>query len=265
MNQPTETKYFMEDPREKQRLADKVDPTAWAAQYVFPLIDSGSRVLDVGCGPAVLAKAVATQAGHVTGLERSDDRLAEASQNLSSASNAEVVLGTATKMPFEDNQYDFAYTRFMLEYLKEREQAISEMVRVCRPGGKVMLQDLDGQLLWHYPMDASLMQLIERAVGALAETGFDPFLGRKLFHMAKSAGLKDISVSCEPYHFYAGTIDDHNYELWDLKLEIALPMITKALGSENAATELKQQFMDHLRRDDTLTYSNVFTVVGTKS
>ena len=228
----SKNKYFMEDPREKQRLADKVEPSAWVERYVSPLVDDQAQVLDVGCGSAVLAREVAKLAAHVTGLEQSDDRFAEAEQNLASAANAEVVQGTATGMQFDDDQYDLVYTRFMLEYLKEREQAIAEMVRVCRPGGRVMLQDLDGQLLWHYPMESSLLRAIERVVGALAETGFDPFLGRKLFHMAKQAGLEDISVTCEPYHFYVGEMDDHNYELWDLKLEIALPMITLALGSE---------------------------------
>ena len=78
------------------------------------------------------------------------------------------------------------------------------------------------------------------------------------------AGLQDITVNCEPYHFYAGRIDDKNYELWELKVDIALPMIAGALGGHQEAAMFKQEFMDYLLRDDTLTYSNVFTVVGKK-
>ena len=63
------------------------------------------------------------------------------------------------------------------------------MTRVCKPGGTVLLQDLDGQLLWHYPEDAEVQQTAEKVVAALAATGFDPFVGRKLFWLAKKAGL----------------------------------------------------------------------------
>ena len=264
MDRPTTTKYFMEDPREKQRLVDKVAPQDWAEKYVYPLIDSNSKVLDVGCGPAVLAKAVAGKAGSVTGLERSDDRFNQATQNLSDKSNANVVQGDATQLPFDDGEFDFVYTRFMLQYLPERDTVISEMFRVCRPGGKIMMQDLDGQLVWHYPLDNELQNKIDKITAGLIDSGFDPYLGRKLFHKAKTVGLTGLDVICEPYHFFAGTIDDHNYELWDLKLEIALPTIAKVLGGDNEAVDFKAEFMDYLKRDDTLTYSNVFTVVGSK-
>lgn len=261
-----ETRYFMEDPREKQRLADKVDPNEWAQQYLSRLVRPESKVLDVGCGPAVIAAAVARTypQATVTGLERSDDRFAEATANLAELPSADVIQGSATAMPFADNSYDVVYTRFMLEYLRERETAIAEMVRVCRPGGQVMLQDLDGQLVWHYPIDPQLQEKLDRVIGFLETTGFDPYLGRKLFSMARSAGLTDVQVQCEPYHFYAGRIDEKNDALWELKLDIALPMMAQALGSEAEAKECKQQFLDHLRSEDTLTYSNVFTVVGTK-
>ena len=254
----------MEDPREKQRLVDKVDPQQWAENYVYPLIDVNTKVLDVGCGPAVLAKAVSGKAGSVTGLERSDDRFAQATENLSDVSNANVVQGDATGLPFADGEFDFIYTRFMLQYLPERDTVINEMFRVCRPGGKIMMQDLDGQLVWHYPLDSELQAKFDKITAGLIKSGFDPFLGRKLFHKAKMVGMADIDVICEPYHFFAGTIDDHNYKLWDLKLDIALPMIAKALGGESEAADFKTEFMDYLKRDDTLTYSNVFTVVGTK-
>src|SRR5256885_13262071 len=56
-------------------------------------------------------------------------------------------------MEFESNSFDLVYCRMLLQYLREKEQAVAEMTRVCKPGGTVLLQDLDGQLLWHYPED----------------------------------------------------------------------------------------------------------------
>ena len=106
--------------------------------------------------------------------------------------------------------------------------------------------------------------MIQTVVDDMANTGFDPFIGRKLFSIAKAAGLSDVEVQAEPYHFYAGRIDDENYHLWDLKLEIALPIMEQALGSVGRARELKERFLEHLANDDTLTYSTIFTVTGTK-
>jgi len=152
----------------------------------------------------------------------------------------------------------------LIEYLKDKQQAVREMVRVCRPGGLVLLQDLDGQLLWHYPEDAELQRDNEKVVNALAATGFDPFVGRKLFSFAQKAGLQQINVQVESYHLIAGVVGPEILKQWELKLEIAAPQLTKVLGSETAAKEHAQRFLEYLRRPDTLTYSTVFTVSGKK-
>ena len=139
------------------------------------------------------------------------------------------------------------------------------MVRVCRPGGTVMFQDLDGQLLWNYPEDPTVQVAVEKVVAGLAKTGFDPFVGRKLFSLAHKAGLTNIKVQVEPYHLIAGEIQPGILKQWQLKIEIALPQIARVLGSDHAAREYGRKFIEYLCRPDTLTYSNVFTVTGRKS
>jgi ubiquinone/menaquinone biosynthesis C-methylase UbiE len=256
----------MNDPREKYRLAAKVDAPAWVTQYLRPLLSGSERILDVGCGPGVIAAEVARQfpGAGVVGLDRSDDRLNEARRNLEPFSNAAARPGDASRLPLEDASFGFVYSRFLLEYLPDKPQAVREMVRVLRPGGRLLLQDLDGQLLWHFPTDNELQPAIEKVVGALAETGFDPFVGRKLYHYCFQAGLQNLSVQAHSYHLFAGPIDETNRRLWELKVDIALPLAAKALGGEQAALDFKRRFLDYLERPDTLTYSVVFTVVGVK-
>ena len=149
--------------------------------------------------------------------------------------------------------------------LKEKERAVSEMARVCKPGGTVLLQDLDGQLLWHYPEDPSVQRMLERVVAALGATGFDPFVGRKLFWLARNSGLRNIEVQAECYHLIAGAAEPHILEQWELKLEIAKPQLARVLGSERKAEEQSLAFLEYLRRPDTLTSSTVFTVAGEKA
>jgi len=137
-------------------------------------------------------------------------------------------------------------------------------VRVCRPGGTVLIQDLDGQLLWNYPEDPALQHSIEAVITGLASTGFDPFVGRKLFTFVQKAGLDNIRVQVECYHLIAGEVDPNILKQWELKLEIAVPQVARILGSGSAAREQARRFIEYLRRPDTLTYSNVFTVTGNK-
>jgi hypothetical protein len=141
---------------------------------------------------------------------------------------------------------------------------VQEMARVCSQRGEILLQDLDGQLMWHFPEDAELQMTTERVLSHLASTGFDPFVGRKLFSLCLGAMLTDISVQLDPYHLYAGSIDEKQFSQWRSKLEIAEPQLRAALGSEEAAREYSGRFLEYLRSPETLTYSCLFTVTATK-
>jgi ubiquinone/menaquinone biosynthesis C-methylase UbiE len=258
--------YIMEDPREAKRLEAKVDAYAWVQKYVAHRVGAGAEVLSVGCGPGVILREMVElrKSIKVTGLDVSADRIQEAKERHRGVQAMSFVRGDAHAMEFPSNRFDLVYSRMLIEYLKDKQQAVREMVRVCRPGGTVLLQDLDGQLLWHYPEDVGLQRNSEKVVSALAATGFDPFVGRKLFSFAQKAGMQHIDVQVESYHLIAGVVGPEILKQWELKLEIAAPQLTKVLGSERAAKEHAQRFLEYLRRPDTLTYSTVFTVSGKK-
>lgn len=258
--------YLMDDPRETSRLSQKVDAAEWVRKFIVPLELAGATVLDVGCGPAVIASEISQHfpTASVTGLDQSEERLVVAQQNNLENLKVQLVSGSAAELPFGDASFDFVMCRFLLEYLPDKQAAINEMVRVLRPGGRLLLQDLDGQLLWHFPIDEDLQRNIESTLKVLAKTGFDPFVGRKLFHFSKVAGLDAINVRIEPYHQIIGQIDNRMRALWELKLDIALPAAAKALGSPENAVEMKRHFLAYFDREDSLTYSVVFTVVARK-
>lgn len=260
------TGYLMDDPRESARLAGKVDARDWASRYCVSVLrqyPTSAYVLDVGCGPGVLASAVARCCPEATvcAIDRSADRIGAASNQ---HSPVHLVQGDARSLAFPDEMFDFVYSRFLLEYLPDRDAAVKEMVRVCKHGGTVLLQDLDGQLLWHYPEDFELQALIHQVVEGLQTTGFDPFVGRKLYSFAKNAGLDVVDLRVEGYHIVAGRIDDRDCAHWDIKLDIALPAIAAIVGSARVARDLKHRFIAYLQRNDTLTYSVMFTCVGRK-
>jgi ubiquinone/menaquinone biosynthesis C-methylase UbiE len=258
--------YIMDDPREAARLEAKIDPEAWAQKYLASYLRRGMEVLSVGCGPGVILKAICALDPSLrgTGVDLSPERVKEAKWRNRENPRARFVCGDAHAMEFAAGSFDVVYCRMLLQYLAEKERAVAEMARVCSPGGTVLLQDLDGQLLWHYPEDPALQTAVEKVVRALGSTGFDPFVGRKLFWLASRAGLKNIKVQAESYHLIAGEIEPEALKQWQLKLDIAAPQMARALGGEDKARECSQRFLGYLNRPDTLTYSTVFTVTGEK-
>jgi SAM-dependent methyltransferase len=256
----------MEDPREAQRLLDKVDASAWIEKFLEPHLPYVQRLLSVGCGPGVFLRELAENHPHIeiVGVDMSPSRVRGAEERLKGLPNARACVGSANSLPFKSDTFDLVFSRFLMEYLPDKPGAVREMARVCSPGGKLMLQDLDGQLLWHYPEDAQLQRATEKILNYLAVTGFDPYVGRKLFSLCLGANLSDPHVQLDPYHLYAGKIDDTQYSQWQTKLEIARPQIAAALGSEETAAEYSRKFLEYLQRPDTLTYCSLFTVTANK-
>lgn len=255
------TDYLMEDPREAGRLTQKVDSANWVERYYAPYLPNAINILDVGCGPGVLAAEIAR--GHsgksIVGVDLSEARI-EYARKHHKFPNLSFECADSTDLPFSTNSFELVYSRLMLEYLKDPLAAIREMVRVCKPGGNVILQDLDGQLAWHFP-PPSFEKELQTVLEAFSETGHDVLVGRKLYYFAKAAGLGNLSVKVDSYHLYAGRIPDKELKEWELKLEIALPKVESVLGKEKAL-ELKQEFLSYLVNENTLTYSVLFTVAG---
>jgi ubiquinone/menaquinone biosynthesis C-methylase UbiE len=256
--------YLMEHPKEAQRLADKVDAEAWVTTHLMEHIRAGARILDVGCGPGVIAAAVADSApdADIVALDASPARVAVAEETLEPYPNAAAILGEAEQLPFPDSSFDLVYSRFLLEYLPDKQHAVNELARVCRPGGTVLLQDLDGQLVNHYPPDPLLDQSLAQALTVLTRTGFDPNVGRKLHYLVQQASLTPIRVQTETYHLIAGSITVDERKLWEVKLEIAAQAATRE-GLEGAQIAA-ERFLDYFDRPDTISFSHLFTVTATK-
>jgi len=101
------------------------------------------RVLDVACGPGIVACAAAKLAGHVTGIDLTPAMIeqAKARQKREGLSNCDWQVGDATALPFADAGFDRAITRYSFHHMPEPIRALKEMARVTRPGGKVVVID----------------------------------------------------------------------------------------------------------------------------
>lgn len=100
-------------------------------------------VLDVACGPGLTACAVAATAAHVTGIDLTPAMLerAKARQADLGLTNLDWQLGDVYALPFDDDSFSLVLTRFSFHHFLNPAAVLAEMIRVCRPGGRVMVWD----------------------------------------------------------------------------------------------------------------------------
>jgi ubiquinone/menaquinone biosynthesis C-methylase UbiE len=112
-----------------------------AEQFVNRLaIRPGESVLDVGCGAGTLAIQVARAGGRVSGIDIAPYVIAEARLEARAAGcNIEFDVGDAESLPFVDHQFDTTVTMFGAMFAFRPERAAAELVRVTRPGGRVVM------------------------------------------------------------------------------------------------------------------------------
>jgi SAM-dependent methyltransferase len=115
------------------------------------------RVLDVGCGPGLALVKVARRltSGRVTGLDKwmvihgerynSKDITLENARIEGVADRVDVQDGDAGQMPFADDSFDVVVSSFVFHHMSRevRHQAIREVARVTRPGGRILITDDD--------------------------------------------------------------------------------------------------------------------------
>jgi SAM-dependent methyltransferase len=104
------------------------------------LLPFGGLVLDVGCGTGQLAAAIAAEGFDVFGVDLSASMVAKARARGLTGTYA----GVTTALPFADNSFDLALTVATLHHLETPERVaatVSEMGRVVKPGGFVVLWD----------------------------------------------------------------------------------------------------------------------------
>ncbi len=100
-------------------------------------------VLDVACGPGLLACAFARVARHVTGIDLTPAMLdqARALQRQQGLENLTWQEGDVLPLPYGDSSFSIVSSRFAFHHFLDPLAVLKEMRRVCRPGGRVVVAD----------------------------------------------------------------------------------------------------------------------------
>lgn len=116
-------------------------------------VNPGDRVLDLGCGPGfgiaeLLDRVGAT--GSIVGVDRSPQMLSAAARRCAGHRNVTLHEADVAALPVDDAAFDRALSVQVIEYVPDVTAALAELRRVVRPGGRVVVWDVDWSTLsWH--------------------------------------------------------------------------------------------------------------------
>jgi SAM-dependent methyltransferase len=101
-------------------------------------------VLDVACGPGLVACELAEVARHVAGIDLTPAMIeqAQAKQRSKGLTNLTWLVGDAVPLPFPDPAFSVVVTRYSFHHFLDPRAVLVEMVRVCQPGGRVAVIDV---------------------------------------------------------------------------------------------------------------------------
>jgi arsenite methyltransferase len=160
---------------------------------------AGDRVLDVGCGPGFYVTElleVVGRDGLIVGVDSSADMLAVAAKRAEGHENVDFHEADATSLPVPDASFDRAIAVQVLEYVRDISAALAELRRALRPGGRVLVWDVDWATVSWQANDGELMR---RALAAWDKHLTHPSLPRRLAAQLRDAGFEHIQMDAHPF------------------------------------------------------------------
>jgi SAM-dependent methyltransferase len=182
----------------------------------------GWRCLDVGAGTGTLAQALAERvapSGTVVAVDFSTRFL----EPLAGPHLEPVALDvTAGALPRDE--FDLVHSRLLLEHLPARSEVLSSMVRAVKPGGWLVVEDLDWSTALVIDPPSDVHSRVARAIrSAFTRHGYDPHYGRSLPRRLRAAGLTNVATRAESVQVDADPA--HGVPQWELLADQLAPQL----------------------------------------
>jgi ubiquinone/menaquinone biosynthesis C-methylase UbiE len=131
--------HFDDAAADEENFPSTIDPRIYHVQLILEYFGdlNGKRVLDVGCGKGRFARVLQERypGASLVGFDLSEVMLGFVPKGIAPCA------GSMTALPFASAQFDCVYATESLEHAVDIEGAISEMCRVAKPGGRIVIID----------------------------------------------------------------------------------------------------------------------------
>lgn len=164
-----------------------------------------SKILEIGSGPGFVTERLLNEfpRSAVVCLDIDDVLLSIARKRLSNYDNKRLFIlkGDVMNMKLKDNLFDFVIIRFVYQHLKDPVTASKEIFRVLKPGGKVIITDIDNGI-WGVcePEVKNLRDNMSKLTNMQNSGGGDRNIGRKLLKILKVSGFIDLDFEAIVKH-----------------------------------------------------------------
>jgi ubiquinone/menaquinone biosynthesis C-methylase UbiE len=172
------------------------------AAFVLPFLSTGTRLLDVGCGPGSITLGLARRVGPegcVVGVDMQPSQIHLAKQEAATTgvANATFQIANARVLPFEDASFDVLFAHALFEHLAAPGPVLAEMARVLRPQGILAICSSDWSGARIEPYSADVRRAMEAHYALRRNAGGDPFAGARLEEWVSAAGFSIVRTGAE--------------------------------------------------------------------
>ncbi|MCP3918377.1 MAG: class I SAM-dependent methyltransferase [bacterium] len=106
-------------------------------------VRAGTLAADVGAGTGYITEALAARGVGVIAVDSSESMLTALTAKLQPEADVDCRQGDAEALPIEDGTVDYTFANMLLHHVESPPAAIREMARILKPGGTLVLTDLD--------------------------------------------------------------------------------------------------------------------------
>jgi SAM-dependent methyltransferase len=222
-----------------------------SAAYLLPHLRPGLTVLDVGCGPGTITADLAALVapGRVVAVDSAPSILEQAAAHAAGVGYADRIdfaVADVHALDYPDDTFDVVHAHQVLQHLADPVKALSEMRRVCKPGGIVAARDGDYSGFFWYPLLPALDDWRRLYLEVARANGGEPDAGRRLLAWAHAAGFTDVTASSSSW-CYTGERDRPWWgALWAdraTKSDFARGAVAKGLATEEELAAIAEGWL----------------------
>lgn len=225
---------------EKQRLIQQGQ--FWQDSLILRDIDfqAGSNLLEVGCGVGAVLGIIGQNypSLKLAGIDLDATQVEFAQSYLQSLNLGQVDLkvGNASLLPWPDHSFDYVYGIWILEHIKNPLPILQEAFRVLKPGGKIILNEVDLMTLLIYPDSPDYYYLQHSFVELLNYYG-NGYISRQLGFLLKKIGFDHVQNIPWSYHYFQSLEVRRFIDYVNQWLSPSLPQMVDKLNKDSSRLE----------------------------